>query len=72
MKKVIIKISDEVYENIKKRSNEIQIDGDSLENAVLNGTLLDDVKERIELEKLGYPPSAEYYKAIMKVLQILE
>jgi hypothetical protein len=72
MKKMIIKISDEVYENIQKRSTEIQADGDSLENAVLNGTPLDDIRERIELEKLGYPPSAEYYKAIMKVLQILE
>ena len=72
MKKIIIKISDEVYENIQKRSNEIQVDGDSLENAVLNGTPLDDIRERIELELLGYPQSAGYYKAIMKVLQILE
>ena len=70
MKKMIIKISDEVDENIQKRSTEIQADGDSLENAVLNGTPLDDIKERIELE-LGYPQSDGYYKAIMKVLQIL-
>ena len=33
---------------------------------------LDKIRERVELEKLGYPPSAEYYKAIMKVLQIID
>ena len=34
--------------------------------------ILDKIRERVELEKLGYPPSAEYYKAIMKVLQIID
>lgn len=34
--------------------------------------VLDKIRERIELEKLGYPPSAGYYKAIMKVLQIID
>lgn len=34
--------------------------------------LLDKIRERIELEKLGYPPSAGYYKAIMKCLQIID
>ena len=34
--------------------------------------ILDKIRERISLEKLGYPPSAEYYKAIVKVLQILD
>lgn len=33
---------------------------------------LDKIRERIELEKLGYPPSAEYYKAIMNVLKIID
>lgn len=33
---------------------------------------LDKLRERIELEKLGYPPSAGYYKAIMKVLDIID
>ena len=30
---------------------------------------LEMIRERVELEKLGYPPSSDYYKAIMKVLQ---
>ena len=34
--------------------------------------ILDKIREQIELEKLGYPPSAGYYKAIMKVLQIID
>jgi hypothetical protein len=34
--------------------------------------VLDKLRERVELEKLGYPPSAGYYKAIMKVLQIID
>ena len=34
--------------------------------------VLDMIRERVELEKLGYPPSAGYYKAIMKVLQIID
>jgi len=35
-------------------------------------TILDKIRDRVELEKLGYPPSAGYYKAIVKVLQILD
>ena len=34
--------------------------------------IIDKIRARIELEKLGYPPSAGYYKAIMKVLQIID
>lgn len=34
--------------------------------------VIDKIRERVELEKLGYPPSADYYKAIMKVLQIID
>ena len=33
---------------------------------------LDKIRARIELEKLGYPPSAGYYKAIMKCLPIID
>lgn len=33
---------------------------------------IDKIRERVELEKLGYPPSAGYYKAIMKVLDIID
>ena len=34
--------------------------------------ILDKIRERISLEKLGYSPSAGYYKAIVKVLQIID
>lgn len=34
--------------------------------------ILDKISARIELEKLGYPQSVGYYKAIMKCLQIID
>lgn len=34
--------------------------------------VLDKIKSEIEHEKIQYPPSAGYYKAIMKVLQIID
>jgi hypothetical protein len=34
--------------------------------------ILDKIRAEIELEKLGYPPSAGYYKAIMKCLQVID
>ena len=48
---------------------------EALENyikALEQEPILDKIREQIELEKLGYPPSAGYYKAIMKVLQIID
>jgi hypothetical protein len=35
-------------------------------------SMLDKIRAEIELEKLGYPPSAGYYKAIMKCLQVID
>jgi len=41
--KLIIDIPEEVYKNIQSKSAEIQIEGYTVENAVLNGTpILDD------------------------------
>jgi hypothetical protein len=40
--------------------------------ALEQNDVLDKIRERVELEKLGYPPSAGYYRAIMKVLQIID
>lgn len=34
--------------------------------------VLDKIKAEIEQERVGYPPSADYYKAIMKCLQIID
>ena len=38
----------------------------------LQEPVIDKIRERVELEKRGYPPSAGYYKAIMKVLQFID
>ena len=55
-------ISNEAYKQIMIAAQD--------ENEV--GEVLDKIRERISLEKLGYPPSAGYYKAIVKVLQIID
>ena len=34
--------------------------------------VLGNIRSEIEQELLGYPPSADYYKAIMKCLQIID
>ena len=34
--------------------------------------IIDEIRAEIDQEKVGYPPSAGYYKAIMKVLQIID
>lgn len=34
--------------------------------------MLDVIRSEIILEKLGYPPSADYYQAIEKALQIID
>ena len=38
--KLVIKISEEVYKNIQSKSTEIQAEGWTIENAILNGTPL--------------------------------
>lgn len=34
--------------------------------------MLDKIRDRVELERIGYPPSEGYCKAITKVLQIID
>lgn len=34
--------------------------------------ILEKIRAEIEHEKIGYPPSADYYKAIMKALRIID
>lgn len=43
-----------------------------LKQLISQESVIDKVRERMKLEKLGYPPSAGYYKAIMKVLDIID
>ena len=45
---------------------------DSTIKALKQEAVLDKIRAEIEAEKLGYPPSAGYYKAIIKVLQIID
>lgn len=47
-------------------------DKDEQNLAMKQEPVIDKIRARIELEKLGYPPSAGYYKAIMKCLQIID
>ena len=52
-----IKIPDEMYKDIQKRSTEIQAEGYSLENAVLNGTPLPTAHEALNIKE-----DPDYYK----------
>ena len=65
---IVINISEDDY--IKVQDGRASVS--TMRNAIRNGTPLDKIRKRIELEKLGYPPSAGYFKAIIKVLQIID
>ena len=45
---------------------------DKVTGSIKQEDVIDKIRAEIELEKLGYPPSAGYYKAIMKVLKIID
>ena len=47
-------------------------DCDRLCKALDNENVLEKIRVEIEQERVGYPPSADYYKAIMKCLQIID
>ena len=70
--KLVIEISDETYDEIMFDAKYTPRNLSHYERIIAKGTPLDKIRERIELEKLGYPPSAGYYKAIVKVLQIID
>lgn len=68
---MLIRISENTYNSV---CNECMLPPDvkNVVKAIKHAQPLDKIRERIELEKLGYPPSAGYYKAIVKVLQIID
>ena len=69
--KLIIKIPEDTYNSV---CNECMLppDVENVVKAIKCAQPLNKIRERIKLEKLGYPPSAGYYKAIVKVLQIID
>ena len=73
---IVIDIDEHIYEQVMADSEVYVLDNEVdrilIENAIYEGTPLDKIRERISLEKLGYPPSAGYYRAIMKVLEIID
>ena len=64
--KRIINIPEVFYEYCKAQEDAIEI-----QLAVKNSISLDKVLVEIEEERKGYPPSADYYKAISRVLEII-
>ena len=83
---IVIDIDNESYEHIKAYKNEdvlpmgwyaishgTPLTSDVPEINVVNiNCILDKIRAEIEQERIGYPPSADYYKAIMKCLQIID
>ena len=66
--KLLIEIPEKTYRMI----NAGLYDYGNMNVIIQNSIPLDKIRERISLEKLGYAPSAGYYKAIVKVLQIID
>ena len=66
--KLLIEIPDKTYRMIKNN----KYDYGDMNIIIQNGTPLDNIRERINFEKLGYPTCSGYYKAIMKILQIID
>lgn len=67
---LVIKIPEGLYKVISE--DEYGVHQGKIYEIIRNGTPLDKIRKQIELEKLGYPPSAGYFKAIIKVLQIID
>jgi len=74
--KLIIDIPEEVYNNIEPFLNDETIKGGfnlfKALDIIKKGIPLDKIKAEIAEERKGYPPSADYYKAINKTLQIID
>lgn len=47
---IVIDIPKEMYKNMQRKANEIQAEGYTLENAVLNSTPLEDIRSKILYE----------------------
>lgn len=75
---IIIDIDDKDYERITEHyAYELGHDfSDEIFMIIENGTplekALEGIKAEIEQELVGYPPSAGYYKGIMKCLQTID
>lgn len=69
----IIDIPQEAYDLIMGKTDTANLDlYSTLIQSVKNGIPLDTLRDRVACEKLGYPPSADKYKAINGVLQIID
>ena len=69
----IISIPQEAYDLIMGKTDAANLDlYSTLIQSVKNGIQLDTLRDRIACEKLGYPPSADQYKTINRVLQIID
>ena len=65
---------DTIYErncNINEAYTELDL-VDTISEEEIVKPYLEKLKARVEIEKLGYPPSAGYYRAIMKVLSLID
>ena len=56
-----------IFDGDKWRQSVVVISGWLSQDSVL-----DKARTEIEQERVGYPPSADYYKAITKCLQIID
>lgn len=69
--RLIINIPEEVYKNIQSKSTEIQAEGYTLENAVLNGIPLEQIKTEIR-KKITFNSFNEGIVKYDDILEIIE
>ena len=79
-----MKIGDEVYihgyiDEMRKDIAIIKNEGgyfgavyDEIQPKQINMSVIEDIKSEIETQKKGFPPSSDYYKAINRVLNIID
>lgn len=73
--KLLLEVNKAICDNLKELEQEPFMNKACVSNKVCEHdkkAILDKISARIELEKLGYPKSVGYYKAIMKCLQIID
>lgn len=72
---IVIDIPEEKYNTIKNKLYCGIYDAEVYES-IANGTPLDgalqEIRQEIEIQKKGFPPSADYYKAINRSLDIID
>ena len=65
---IVIDISEDDYRKIQDGRASVSM----MRKTIRNGIPLDKIRAEIEINKKGFPPSSDYYKAINRALVIID